>query len=104
MRCCLTMTGTMRIQEVITKHWSQLSGACQDRVICSSKTEADVVQDVMLTALNKYKNGDVDEAEALEYLKKTLQTEKYFSYKRIVNEKLVYFEDILLEDRKGGLN
>lgn len=97
------MTG-MRIQEVISKYWSQLSGACQDRVICSSKTEADVVQDVMLTALNKYKDRDVDEAEALEYLRKTLQAEKYFSYKRIVNEKLVYREDIMLEHAKGGFD
>ena len=61
-----------------------------DTVIEDSRTTEDLFDDAMLTALKKYKDKDVDEAEAYEYIRKTLLTEWFFAPKRKKKEIIIY--------------
>lgn len=73
----------MTIGEIITKHFMEFSGMVRntDTVIEEGNTYEDIFDEVMLTALKKYK-GEVDEKEGYEYIKKTLLLEFFFSKKR----------------------
>ncbi|MEE3491168.1 MAG: hypothetical protein VZR10_09880 [Methanobrevibacter sp.] len=73
----------MTIGEIITKHFTEFSGMVRstDVVIEEGNTYEDIFDDVMLTAMKKYK-GEVDEKEGYEYIKKTLLLEWFFSKKR----------------------
>ena len=85
----------MTISDVITKHYDTLKKEVNgEKVISHSKTSEDILQDVCLTALRKYKNTDISEEEGLTYLKKTLFTEKHFSWNRKKTDILVYMENI----------
>lgn len=85
----------MTISDIITKHYDTLKKEVNgEKVISHSKTSEDILQDVCLTALRKYKNTDISEEEGLTYLKKTLFTEKHFSWNRKKTDILVYMENI----------
>ena len=85
----------MTISDIITKYYDTLKKEVNgEKVISHSKTSEDILQDVCLTALRKYKNTDITEEEGLSYLKKTLFTEKHFSWNRKKTDILVYMENI----------
>ena len=85
----------MTISDIITKHYDTLKKEVNgEKVISHSKTSEDILQDVCLTALRKYKNTDISEEEGLSYLKKTLFTEKHFSWNRKKTDIMVYMADI----------
>lgn len=82
----------MTISGIINKHFWELSAMCRDidKTISNSKTSEDVFQDVMVTAIKKYKTNDIAEEEGFEYLKKTLLLELHFQFKRKVKDILVF--------------
>ncbi len=85
----------MTISDIITKHYDTLKKEVNGELVIShSKTSEDILQDVCLTALRKYKNTDISEEEGLSYLKKTLFTEKHFSWNRKKTDIMVYMADI----------
>lgn len=85
----------MTISDIITKHYDTLKkGVNGELVISQGRTTEDILQDVCLTALRKYKNTDISEEEGLTYLKKTLFTEKHFSYNRKKNEILIFTDNL----------
>ena len=85
----------MTISDIIEKHYDTLKKEVNgEKVISHSKTSEDILQDVCLTALRKYKNTDISEEEGLSYLKKTLFTEKHFSWNRKKTDIMVYMADI----------
>ena len=91
----------MTIGEIITKHFDEFSGMVRnpDVVIENGNTSEDLFQSAMVTAIKKFK-GEVDETEGLdkvetsrlvyEYVKKTLLTEFFFSYKRKKRDILLF--------------
>lgn len=86
---------SMLISDIISKHYDTLKKEVNgEKVISHSKTSEDILQDVCLTALRKYKNTDISEEEGLSYLKKTLFTEKHFSWNRKKTDILVYMADV----------
>ena len=85
----------MTISDIIEKHYDTLKKEVNGELVIShSKTSEDILQAVCLTALRKYKNTDISEEEGLSYLKKTLFTEKHFSWNRKKTDILVYMADI----------
>lgn len=85
----------MTISDIITKHYETLKKEVNGELVIShSKTTEDILQDVCLTALRKYKNTDISEEEGLSYLKKTLFTEKHFSWNRKKTDIMVYMENL----------
>lgn len=85
----------MLIQEIISKYYDTLHKEVNgELVISQSRTSEDILQDVCITALRKYKDNDITEEEGLNYLKKTLFTEKHFSWNRKKNEILVYTDTL----------
>lgn len=85
----------MTISDIITKHYDTLKkGVNGELVISQGRTTEDILQDVCLTAMRKYKNTDISEEEGLSYLKKTLFTEKHFSYNRKKNEILIFTDNL----------
>ena len=89
----------MTIGEIITTHFNEFSGMVKnsDIVIEEGNTYEDIFQNVMMTALKKYKGKEVDENEGLEYIKKTFLLEVFFSPKRKKRDMLV-FTDASLEN------
>lgn len=85
----------MTINEIITKHYNTLHKEVSGEVVISqARTTEDILQDVCLTAIRKFKQTDITEEEGLTYLKKTLFTEKHFSWNRKKNEILIFTENI----------
>lgn len=85
----------MKISEIISKYYDTLHKEVNgELVISQSRTTEDILQDVCITALRKYKDNDITEEEGLNYLKKTLFTEKHFSWNRKKNEILVYTDTL----------
>lgn len=85
----------MKISDVISKYYSILHKEVNgELVISQSRTTEDILQDVCITALRKYKDQDITEADGLNYLKKTLFTEKHFSWNRKKGEILVYTNEL----------
>ncbi len=85
----------MTIGEIIDRHYAELAEGCHcDKVISHAKTECDILQDVCVTALRKYKEKEIEEEEGLAYLRKTLYTEKHFQRKRIVSEIVSYTDNL----------
>lgn len=83
----------MSISEIITKHYNEFKSMVKgDVVIVNSKTQEDILQDVMITSLKKFK-GEVSESEGYAYIKKTLQCEQFYSFKRKKNDRLIFTDD-----------
>lgn len=85
----------MTIREVIDKHYQELLDECScDKVISQGRTECDILQDVCITAMRKFKEKEIDEDEGLSYLKKTLFTEMHFQFARKKGEIIIYTDNI----------
>ena len=87
----------MKIHDILSKWYDTLHKEVSgELVISQGRTTEDILQDVCITAMRKYKDHDIEEDEGLAYLKKTLYTEKHFSWNRKKGEILV-FTDVLPE-------
>ena len=85
----------MTISNIITKHYDELLAQCScDKVISQGRTECDILQDVCITAMRKYKGKEIDEEEGISYLKRTLFTEKHFQYSRKKGEIIIFTDEI----------
>lgn len=85
----------MTIGEIITKHYNEFRAMVRtDIVIVNSKTQEDILQDVMITTLKKFK-GEIEEKEGYDYIKKTLQCEQFYSYRRKKADKLIFTDEPL---------
>lgn len=84
----------MHINQVIEKHFNELGAMCRntDKIISQERTSEDIFSDTIMVALNKYRNKDVDEETALDYIKKTLLLEFYFAPKRFDN--IIYTDNL----------
>lgn len=82
----------MKIEDIIEKYYEHFYNKIvrHNKVISQGRTPEDLLNDVCLTALRKYKNKEIDENEGYNYLKKTLYMENIFQYKRIKNETVIY--------------
>lgn len=94
----------MHINQVIEKHFNELSAMCRntDKIISQERTSEDIFSDTIMVALNKYRNKDVDEETALDYIKKTLLLEFYFAPKRFDN--IIYTDNLwdIMDDTSFG--
>ena len=85
----------MTISEILSKHYYNLQREVSgELVISQGRTTEDILQDVCLTAMRKYKQNEIEEEEGLNYLKKTLFTEKHFSWNRKKNEILIFTDNL----------
>jgi hypothetical protein len=86
----------MTISDVISKYYDKLKINCKnnDIPISMGRTSEDIIQDVCVTALRKFKQKEIEEDEGLSYLKKTLFTELHFQYARKKNEKVIFVENL----------
>ena len=85
----------MTIATIIDKYYNHLHREVNgEMVISQGRTTEDILQDVCLTAMRKYKQNEIEEEEGLNYLKKTLFTEKHFSWNRKKNEILVFTDSL----------
>lgn len=85
----------MNVNDVITKHYDELHKYVSNNVVISlSNTEEDILHNVLITAMNKYKNDEVEEAECLAYIKKTLYYEQKFQQKKKSKDLHIYMDDI----------
>jgi hypothetical protein len=85
----------MTINDIITKWYNVLHKEVNgELVISQGRTTEDILQDVCLTAMRKFKDTDITEEEGITYLKKTLFTEKHFSWNRKKNEILVFTDNL----------
>lgn len=81
----------MKIGDIITKYYKEFHSMVRnaDVAVENGNTMEDVFQNAMMTALKKFP-GEVDETEGYDYIKKTLLTEFYFSYKRKKRDILLF--------------
>lgn len=86
----------MTINEIIEKHYNKLYSYCvkNNVVVSQSRTPEDILQDVCLTALRKFKNENITEEDGLKYLKKNIFTEKHFQYSRKKNELIIFTDSV----------
>lgn len=85
----------MTIREIIDKYYNTLHNYCSsDKVISLSLTEEDILHNVCITAMRKFKDNDIEESEGLSYLKLTLYNEQLMQTRRICKDKLVFVENI----------
>lgn len=91
----------MTIQQVITSNYYRLKSKCHNdyKVISLSRTSEDILQDVCLTAMRKFKGKDIEEQIGVEYLEKTLYYELRFQRNRV--DTRVVYTDNLTEYDKG---
>lgn len=87
----------MNIRKIIEQHYDELHSYCSaDKVVSLSKTEEDILQDVCMTAMRKFKDKDISEKEGMDYLKLTLYNEQHFQMARKKKDKVIFVEDINL--------
>lgn len=81
----------MTINNVITAHYKEFRAMVKnsDVAVENGNTREDIFQDVMMTALKKYK-GEVDEEEAYDYIKRTLGAELFFQVRRKKRDILLF--------------
>lgn len=81
----------MTISDIITKYYTEFHSMVRnaDVSVENGNTTDDIFQNVMVTALRKYK-GEIDEEEGYNYIKKTLLTEFHFSKKRKKRDILLF--------------
>lgn len=87
----------MKIGEVIERHngeWRRLLKK-KDNVYSNHMTQEDVYQDVMVTALKKYGDKDINEDDGVKYILKTLNMELFFFPKKMA---MGARKEVLIED------
>jgi len=86
----------MNIRKVIELHYDELHEFCSsDVVISQSRTEEDILQDVLITAMRKFKNKEIEEDDGMSYLKKTLWNEQHFQMARKKKDKIIYTDNLI---------
>lgn len=84
----------MKINECICKHYEELKTMCSDdKAVDNGKTEMDIYHNVLITAINKYKDKDITDEDGFAYIKKSLLMEKKFQYHR--TDKTIVFTDTI---------
>lgn len=75
----------MTINKIIQKHYEQFYKMLPypNKEIYDGLTMEDIFHNVLVTAINKFENSEIEEKEGFEYVKKTLLMEILFSKKRI---------------------
>lgn len=92
----------MTINDVITKYYDELHASCTgDKVISQSRTEEDILNDVCMTAIRKFKRSTITEEEGIAYLRKNIAAEKHFQYNRKKGEILIYVDNPTASFDKG---
>lgn len=92
----------MKISDIITKYYPKYRSRMNtDKTICLGKTEEDVLDEVMLTALRVFGDKEITEEEGKAYLDKTLYQERHFIYKRKKGDRLVFGEMPDIPDKSG---
>lgn len=92
----------MRISEIISKYYPKYRSMVNtEKTICLGKTEEDVLDEVILTALRVYGDKEITEEEGKAYLDKTLYQERHFIYKRKKGDRLVFGEMPDIPDKSG---
>lgn len=89
----------MNIREIIQKHYNELLKTCKEKAI-NGEDEFDVLNNICLTAMRKYKDDDVAEEEGLHYLWWIFGAAKFFRKKK-VDKHLIFTDlppDIAVED------
>lgn len=85
----------MTINDIITRHYDELRAKVNAEVVVSlGRTGEDILQDVCITAMRKFRDKQIDEDEGLSYLKKTLFTEQHFQLARLKREIVIYTDSI----------
>ena len=90
----------MTISDVISANYPKLQALIKntDTEIYKGFTGEDVFHNCLMTALSKFKDKEVDEKEALDYLKKLILTESKFSYRR-KNKDILIITDSITEPK-----
>ena len=75
----------MRIAEVIEKHYPTFRKMCKRKhtVLNEHLTSEDILQNVMLMAVNKFKDKEISEDEGYDYIKRSLAMELFFNKKKV---------------------
>lgn len=75
----------MTINEIIDKNYDCFYKMLPypNKEIYDGLTMEDIFHNVLVTAINKFENSEIEEKEGFEYVKKTLLMEILFSKKRI---------------------
>lgn len=90
----------MNIKEIISKHYDELHHFCSpNKTISLGLTEEDILHNVCITAMRKYKDRNIEESDGMDYLKLTLYTEQLFQKPRMKKDLISLMDDI-----KGGVN
>lgn len=86
----------MKIEDIINEKYEYFHSLLPntDISIYDGYTFEDILSNVLLTAIKKFKAKDIEEEEGFEYIKKTLLTEILFSKKRKVKDKLIFTDKI----------
>lgn len=85
----------MLINDILAKHYETLRKEVNgDLVISQGRTTEDILQDVCITAIRKFRDSTISEEEGLNYLKKTLFTEMHFSWNRKKGEMLIFTDTL----------
>ncbi len=86
----------MKISEVVDSAYTFLLSNCRNNnVISEGRTAEDILNDIVLQGLRKYKNSDTTWENAFKYLKDNFFLELHFSPKRRGKEMVLLSEDCL---------
>lgn len=79
-----SMTLKMRINDIVNKYYDHFLGLCtrKDTAIYGGKTSEDLLGEAVLTALNKFKDMEIEEQEGYDYLQKTFLESCLFAWKK----------------------
>lgn len=83
----------MNIRDIIERHYKDFQQRAAKHNNNSPTLEPDeILDEVLITAIKKYDKQDIEEQEALQYIKRNMFMESVFVPKRIDN-KTVYIEE-----------
>lgn len=91
----------MQIRKIIDKYYNNLHSLLPstDIEIYNGYTYEDILNNVIITAINKWKNVEIDEETGYNYVRKTLLTEILFAKKRKGKDRLLFAENLNIYDR-----
>lgn len=92
----------MKINQIIELHYAELYqqfAKIKNKASANSRTDEDVIHDVMYVALRKFQNQEVEESEGLHYLMKSLAMAKKFQ-KNKKGHDLILLENIKVLDNE----
>ena len=92
----------MTINQIIDKYYPQFLEQCynKDIPVYCGKTSEDILNDCVITLINKYGNKEIEEKEGYETFKKTFLMEEMFAHKKKDRDILVLSPDIDIYDNR----